>query len=195
MSCVELPKYVEAQRAEYEAHKARQRRLGMGFRPTPVPAPLMPVVKLPPDVILPKVRMGALVLPSEPPALVSVIHAPTREERIAAAREKYKPVFPLARIQAIVAAYYNVPISRMKSVTRVRTAVYPRFVAMYLCNVVAKASLPAIGRAFGNRDHTTALNGVRRIAVLIEVDAGVRETIGRFTALIGVDAPGFVEGT
>lgn len=40
---------------------------------------------------------------------------------------------------------------------------FPRHVGMYLAKELTLFSLPHIGRAFGNRDHTTILNGVRRV--------------------------------
>jgi chromosomal replication initiator protein len=40
-------------------------------------------------------------------------------------------------------------------------------------------SLPEIGRAFGDRDHTTVLASVKKIGQLKEVDAGVQAVLSR----------------
>lgn len=59
----------------------------------------------------------------------------------------------------------NLKLSRadLLSVRRDRYAVMARHIAMYLCKVHTPNSLPDLGLRFGGRDHTTVLNGVRRI--------------------------------
>jgi len=52
--------------------------------------------------------------------------------------------------------------------------VRPRQIGMVVAKELTGASLPGIGRAFGGRDHTTVLHGMRRIADLIDVDPRVR---------------------
>ena len=41
---------------------------------------------------------------------------------------------------------------------------FARQVAMYLSRELTDATLPAIGRAFGNRNHTTVMHACRRTA-------------------------------
>jgi chromosomal replication initiator protein len=53
----------------------------------------------------------------------------------------------------------------------------PRQVAMWLCRHATPASFPAIGRAFGNRDHTTVMQAVRRVDALMAADAGFAATV------------------
>jgi chromosomal replication initiation ATPase DnaA len=48
--------------------------------------------------------------------------------------------------------------------SRVRALTVPRHEAMYLCARDTDMSLPAIGRRFGGRDHTTILNGIHKHA-------------------------------
>lgn len=45
---------------------------------------------------------------------------------------------------------------------RRRSIAWPRQEAMYECSKATGASLPEIGRAFGGRDHTTVLHGIRK---------------------------------
>jgi chromosomal replication initiator protein len=66
-------------------------------------------------------------------------------------------------IQRAVAAHYNLGTEDLEGLRRRRTIVLARHVAMYLCRVLTEASLAEIGEAF-NRDHTTVLHAVRRIA-------------------------------
>lgn len=57
---------------------------------------------------------------------------------------------------------YGVRPSYITGPRRYRTLIEPRHVAMFLCRDLTEASYPEIGRAF-HRDHTTVINGERRI--------------------------------
>ncbi len=48
---------------------------------------------------------------------------------------------------------------------------------MYLARELTAESLPAIGRHFGGRDHTTVLHACRRTAQRITQDAAAREAV------------------
>jgi chromosomal replication initiator protein len=52
-----------------------------------------------------------------------------------------------------------------------------RQIAMYLCREYTDLSLPKIGRAFGNRDHTTVLHAVEKIKGLMQSDADVYKDV------------------
>ncbi len=73
-------------------------------------------------------------------------------------------------IQKTVADYYKIKISDMHSKKRSRNIARPRQVAMALAKELTQLSLPDIGDAFGNRDHTTVLHACRTIATLREKD-------------------------
>lgn len=66
-------------------------------------------------------------------------------------------------IQKRVAEHFGVRVSDMCSARRQKVIVRPRHVAMYLAKELTPRSYPEIGRKFGNRDHTTVMNAVRRI--------------------------------
>jgi chromosomal replication initiator protein len=79
-----------------------------------------------------------------------------------------------ASIRAImetVASYYRVTCLDIMSDRRTADIVKPRHVAMYLCCELTHRSMPAIGRAFGDRDHTTILHARTKMAKVAEVDA------------------------
>ncbi len=76
----------------------------------------------------------------------------------------------IARIQAVVADYYEIEESEMRSDRRARDVVRPRQMAMYLARELTPKSLPAIGRRFGGRDHTTVIHALKQIAYLIDHD-------------------------
>ena len=69
-------------------------------------------------------------------------------------------------IQKTVAEYYKIKVSDMHSKKRTRIVARPRQVAMWLAKELTPASLPAIGEAFGGRDHTTVLHACRTISDL-----------------------------
>ena len=84
-----------------------------------------------------------------------------------------KPI-NVERIQALVADYYNVTLEDMKGKRRDKHIVFPRQVAMYLVREETPSSLPAIGKAFGGRDHTTALHSIEKIANELKEDERLR---------------------
>lgn len=80
---------------------------------------------------------------------------------------------------------YNVPLYDVVGQTRVRMACLARFEAMSRVHkevVVNRTSpsLPQIGRWFGNRDHTTVLNALRRHSELL----GERPPTAKYTISI-----------
>jgi chromosomal replication initiator protein len=84
-----------------------------------------------------------------------------------------KPI-NVERIQALVADYYNVTLEDMKSKRRDKHIVFPRQVAMFLVREETPSSLPTIGKAFGGRDHTTALHSIEKIANELKEDERLR---------------------
>jgi chromosomal replication initiator protein len=71
-------------------------------------------------------------------------------------------------IQRVVADYYNLKVSDLKSKSNARSIAVPRQVAMYLCKILTKSSLPEIGREFGGKHHTTVLYSINKISALYE---------------------------
>lgn len=71
---------------------------------------------------------------------------------------------PIEKIKNTVARYFGVQKLDMESGRRTANVVLPRQIAMYLAKSMTLNSLPAIGRRFGGKDHTTVLHSVRKIA-------------------------------
>jgi chromosomal replication initiator protein len=53
---------------------------------------------------------------------------------------------------------------------------------MYLSRELTDSSLPAIGRAFGGRDHTTVMYAVQKIAKKMGDEGDVFEAVQKLTA-------------
>lgn len=66
-------------------------------------------------------------------------------------------------IQKTVADYFKIKVADFFSRKRTRQIARPRQVAMWLAKNLTSQSYPAIGDAFGGRDHTTVLHAVRTI--------------------------------
>jgi len=83
---------------------------------------------------------------------------------------------PEAVIEA-VADFYSLTPEDLKGPNRSRKVVKPRHIAMYLARQETEASLPQIGKALGDRDHTTVLHGANKISDQIERDEMLRREI------------------
>lgn len=69
----------------------------------------------------------------------------------------------ISDVKTEVALFYVVGEAELEGRDRDARIVRIRNVAMYLARKLTGRSLAQIARAFGNRDHTTVLNGIRRI--------------------------------
>jgi chromosomal replication initiator protein len=67
-------------------------------------------------------------------------------------------------IARTVASFYHISLEEMKGKRRDKHIVFPRQVAMFLIREETASSLPAIGQAFGGRDHTTVLHSYEKIS-------------------------------
>ncbi|MCP3994893.1 MAG: chromosomal replication initiator protein DnaA [bacterium] len=72
-----------------------------------------------------------------------------------------------------VAQYSGTTIDDLLGPSRRQPLARHRQIAMYLCREYTDLSLPKIGRAFGNRDHTTVLHAVDKIRTLMRTDADI----------------------
>ena len=77
----------------------------------------------------------------------------------------------------IVAEHFNIKPDDIISQKRNAEIVYPRQIAMYICRQMLPITVQAIGKAFGNRDHTTILHGSEKISKLVTTDASVKATV------------------
>lgn len=76
-----------------------------------------------------------------------------------------------ARIMDLVCEKFAVSRIDLTSDRRTAEIVRPRQICFYLMSTCTPMSFPEVGRRMGNRDHTTALHGSRKIAALMRADA------------------------
>lgn len=79
----------------------------------------------------------------------------------------------VADIQRAVCNHFRLTSADLLSKDRHKSVAFARQVAMYLCRQRLKSSFPELGRAFGNRDHTTVMSAVRRVESLRKRDPQV----------------------
>ncbi len=77
-------------------------------------------------------------------------------------------------IQTIVCKYFKISKNEMLSSRRSRYLVRPRQTAIFLAKILTSKSLPEIGRAFSNRDHTTVIHSVKTLDKLIKEDNEIK---------------------
>jgi chromosomal replication initiator protein len=77
-------------------------------------------------------------------------------------------------IQRAVCHHFKLRSTDLLSKDRHKSVAFARHVAMYLCKQRLKCSFPELGRAFGNRDHTTVISAVRKVEALRTKDPEVR---------------------
>jgi chromosomal replication initiator protein len=105
----------------------------------------------------------------------------------------YPELRPRARsvreIQEQICDAFGISIEQLLSTTRAAPVAWPRQMAMYLARELTDQTLPAIGRAFGGRNHTTVLHACRRTAERISSDPEAYATVRRLTAELKGDGP------
>jgi chromosomal replication initiator protein len=92
-------------------------------------------------------------------------------------RRDAKRAHSIADIQAAACAHFGVSFEELISSARSMRVAWPRQVAMYLARELTGESLPAIGRRFGGRDHTTVLHAWRRTSARIAADHATRHAV------------------
>ncbi len=95
----------------------------------------------------------------------------------------------IGEIQAAACSHYGLSSQELLSSTRSPRVAWPRQVAMYLARELTGESLPAIGREFGGRDHTTVLHACRRASARLSSDATAREAVEKLCRDLGLDVP------
>jgi chromosomal replication initiator protein len=83
----------------------------------------------------------------------------------------------IARLQQAACAHFGLTPADLLSTSRARHLAWPRQLTMYLARELTGESLPAIGRLFGGRDHTTVLYACRRAHERLARDPAARRVV------------------
>ncbi len=82
-------------------------------------------------------------------------------------------------IQRAVAEQFGMKIADLKQKNNSRNVVVPRQIAMYLAKQMTEASLPEIGRQFGNKHHTTVMHSIAKIDEQRRSDKDLHRTLSK----------------
>jgi chromosomal replication initiator protein len=81
----------------------------------------------------------------------------------------------ITEIQDLTSKHFGLSRADLLSASRARHLTWPRQLAMHLARELTHESLPAIGRLFGGRDHTTVLYACRRAQARLDHDATAQQ--------------------
>jgi len=87
----------------------------------------------------------------------------------------------IARIKQAVCEQFGLTAEELDSASRAARVAKPRQLAMYLARMHTKASLPAIGAAFGGRNHTTVMHAVKKVEAQLGTDPDVDDAVRALT--------------
>ncbi|HEY8677816.1 MAG TPA: chromosomal replication initiator protein DnaA [Candidatus Dormibacteraeota bacterium] len=87
-------------------------------------------------------------------------------------------------ISRAVAAFYHISLEEMRGKRRDKHIVFPRQVAMFLIREETASSLPAIGQAFGGRDHTTVLHSYEKISTESREDQRLQSDLRKIREIL-----------
>ena len=87
-------------------------------------------------------------------------------------------------IQRAVAEQFGMRVSDLKQKNNSRNVVVPRQIAMFLAKGMTEASLPEIGRQFGNKHHTTVMHSIGKIDDQRRTDKDLQRTLNKLQDLL-----------
>jgi len=111
-------------------------------------------------------------------ARASLYRRPLEQDVVEEALEGFasaadRPAPSVRDVQELVAHAFELTVDELTSSSRGGNVAWPRQLAMYLAREHSAATLPAIGREFGGRDHTTVLYACRRARQRLSDDASL----------------------
>ncbi|MDQ4041187.1 MAG: chromosomal replication initiator protein DnaA, partial [Actinomycetota bacterium] len=123
--------------------------------------------------------------PGEPitPALVAHV----LDKLYPAERNRHRAT--VREIQELVGEAFGLRLDDLTSPSRAARVSWPRQLAMYLARELTDATLPAIGREFGGRDHATVLYAVRRTRDRLSSDPDAYDLARSLSERLGASRP------
>lgn len=89
-------------------------------------------------------------------------------------------------IITFVSDYFQVPATDLLGKSRKKEIVYPRQICWLLCKEILKMSYEAIGEAFGGKNHTTIMHGIRKLDHMVHTDSATARHVHALKKDLGV---------
>lgn len=128
-----------------------------------------------------RVLEGALVRVAAHGALCGRRLTANQVETLVADDQRSKQPLSLELIKVEVAKHYGLPPTQLEGQARDKATTQVRQIAMYLARELTDSSYPAIGAAFGGRDHSTVMHACRKAEDLMRTEL-FRAEIEQLTA-------------
>ena len=88
-------------------------------------------------------------------------------------------------IQRATAQHFGLKVTDLKGARRHRNVVVPRMIATHLIRKHTPLSFPDIGRAFGGRDHSTAIHACQKVEWMLQTDPAVQAAVQAIENALG----------
>lgn len=88
-------------------------------------------------------------------------------------------------IQRVTAQHFGLKVTDLKGSKRHRSVVVPRMISIYLTRKLTSLSYPDIGRAFGGRDHSTAIHSCQKVEWMLTTDMAVQAALQAIEMALG----------
>jgi chromosomal replication initiator protein len=88
-------------------------------------------------------------------------------------------------IQRVTSQHFGLKVADLKGTRRHRSIVQPRMMAVFLTRKHTNLSYPDIGRAFGGRDHSTAIHACQKMEWLLATDPAVQAAVQTIEIALG----------
>ena len=89
-------------------------------------------------------------------------------------------------IITLISDYFQIPATDLLGTSRKQEVVFPRQISWLLCKDVLKMSFEGIGTAFGGKNHTTIMHGVKKVEALARTDSTTARHIHALKKDLGV---------
>ncbi len=99
--------------------------------------------------------------------------------------QEIPPTRSIAEIKAATCEQFGISAEELVSSARNSRLAWPRQIAMYLARELTQESLPAIGREFGGRDHTTVLYAWKRTEERMSANPSSRVAVEHLRERLG----------
>lgn len=127
------------------------------------------------DFIAEKIDSNVRTLTAQIPRLILYSEVKRKNISLTMAKEllhdqiKVEPPQNLSvpKIQKVVAKFFNISVTDIKSSKRTESVAYPRQIAMFLAKEYTNLSLTEIGQMFGNKAHTTVMRSAGKIEEIL----------------------------